>query len=73
MRAWTCSLLVLGLFIRLPSFGGSVRVPVRCGMCTGDPNPLHPLWPGGDLRRTVDVSWAQPRRFACATPSEGRG
>ena len=33
MRAYTCSLLVLGLFTRLLSFGGSVRVLVRCGVC----------------------------------------
>ena len=33
VRALTCSLLVLGPLTRLPSFGGSVRVPVRCGVC----------------------------------------
>ena len=29
MRAWTCSLLVLGPFTRLPSFGGTCPLPLR--------------------------------------------
>ena len=62
MRAWTCSLLVLGLFTRLPFFGGSVRVPVRCGVCIPEakskPSPF--AFPSACVHRSVRLHCRHP-------------